>query len=279
MRLNIELMPESCWGQSLRARMTKYQWQRLRQRVLDEQGEQCAICGAGGRLQCHEVWLYDDLAHVQKLIGLEMLCGMCHGVEHYGMTNQLAAQGSVSLSDYQDHFCRVNGVTAAAFTECHDEARRVQAERSKHEWTTDLGAWAKLATQEPATVSRRNADLDGALQLPGSAILSASSDANGNVTLMISGITHHPPAIVHGRPRFSPSVALMRMILASCNGWEKLRLPADIVDAAVEYGEESRPWLPQPLSHEGRATFELTLDDGDTVRLVARGIQLDRAVH
>jgi hypothetical protein len=82
LRLTIELVPSTCWYANLRDVLAPAAWNALRKQVIAESGSRCAICGAGGHLHCHEVWDYDDAAHVQTLRGFLALCAMCHHVNH-----------------------------------------------------------------------------------------------------------------------------------------------------------------------------------------------------
>jgi predicted restriction endonuclease len=45
--------------------MGRKEWDKLRKEVYAEYGHRCGICGAQGRLNCHERWSYDDETHVQ----------------------------------------------------------------------------------------------------------------------------------------------------------------------------------------------------------------------
>ncbi|MBF6592047.1 MAG: HNH endonuclease, partial [Ktedonobacterales bacterium] len=115
-------------------------WDRLRQRVYAAAGHRCAICGAAGRLHCHEVWSYDDAAHTQRLEGCVALCVWCHHVKHLGLAGLLASQGKLDYERVIAHFLRVNGCDRATFRAHSERAFAQWRERSRYEWTTDLGA-------------------------------------------------------------------------------------------------------------------------------------------
>ncbi len=63
-RLTVELIPRTCWFKNVRSEVTPTQWEKLRKQTLEKAGHRCEVCGAGGRLECHEVWEYDDEGHV-----------------------------------------------------------------------------------------------------------------------------------------------------------------------------------------------------------------------
>ena len=139
LRLTIELVPATCWGANLRDILSRLAWDTLRRRVYAASGHRCAICGAGGRLHCHEVWHYDDAAHVQRLEGCLALCAWCHHVKHLGHAEVQAAEGKLDYERVVAHFLRVNGCDRALFARHRAEAFTRFAERSRHEWTTDFG--------------------------------------------------------------------------------------------------------------------------------------------
>lgn len=141
LRLTIELVPGTCWYANLRNVLTPKVWDTLRQEVFAESGHRCALCGARGRLHCHEVWNYDDASHVQTLRGFLALCPQCHSVKHIGLAGILASRGGASFERVIAHFLRVNGCDRATFRQHYREAMETWRLRSRYEWTTDLGPY------------------------------------------------------------------------------------------------------------------------------------------
>ena len=91
MKLTIELVPQSSWGNNLRseANLSKEQWDRLRKESYKKANYKCEICGDKGPkwpVECHEIWNYDDQTHTQTLKGLISLCPTCHKAKHLGRT-------------------------------------------------------------------------------------------------------------------------------------------------------------------------------------------------
>jgi hypothetical protein len=140
LRLTIELVPATAWGANLRDVLTRAGWDQLRRTVYARFGQRCAICGAGGRQHCHEVWQYDDAQHIQRLEGCLALCALCHHVKHLGHAGILARAGKLDMARVIAHFCAVNGCDRATFAAHRDAAFAQWHERSRYEWTTDLGA-------------------------------------------------------------------------------------------------------------------------------------------
>lgn len=148
LKLSIDLVPKTSWYKNLRKQMKQSQWNKLRKKVYAEQGNVCAICGEGGRLNCHEVWSYDEAKHIQKLIGFSAVCNMCHHVTHVGMAQTLASKGHLNLNAVVEHFMKVNGTNQKVFEKHKTEAFRIWRERSQHEWKTDLSEWASLVESD-----------------------------------------------------------------------------------------------------------------------------------
>ncbi len=138
LRLTIELVPEPLWHSNMRALLPRAEWDRLRRQVYRDSGHRCGICGAVGQLHCHEVWRYDDAAHVQRLGGYLALCELCHHVKHLGHAELLAARGELDMERVVDHFLRVNGCDRDTFARHRSEAFALWRERSRHSWRTEV---------------------------------------------------------------------------------------------------------------------------------------------
>src|SRR5262245_40939349 len=111
--------------------MKRSEWDKLRRRVYAEQHDICAICGASGRLNCHEIWRYDDARHVQTLLGFQAVCALCHHVTHFGKAQLLAAQGRIDLNAVIEHFLAVNQVAREIFESHKNATFAVWRERSR----------------------------------------------------------------------------------------------------------------------------------------------------
>ncbi|MDF1534223.1 MAG: hypothetical protein P1P69_06945 [Methanosarcinaceae archaeon] len=59
MRLEIDLVPSTAWYSNLRTNISKNKWDKIRKQSYADANHKCAICGADGRLNCHEIWEYD----------------------------------------------------------------------------------------------------------------------------------------------------------------------------------------------------------------------------
>lgn len=144
LKLKIELVPETSWFKSLREHMSRKDWDSIRKEAYARYGYKCGICGAEGRLNCHEIWEYDDKKHTQKLIGFIALCDMCHHVKHIGYAKILADQGKLNYEEVEEHFMKVNDCDMLTLVSHRARAFEQWDERSKHKWKIDLGEYKNV---------------------------------------------------------------------------------------------------------------------------------------
>ena len=97
MKLDIELVPSTCWYSNLRNAVSREVWDRIRYKAYKASGYRCHICGIDRKMYCHEVWRYDDEKHVQRLVGFVGLCELCHMVKHIGFAGIRAMDGELDF--------------------------------------------------------------------------------------------------------------------------------------------------------------------------------------
>ncbi len=134
--------------------MRKRVWDKIRKEAYAKAHERCEVCGGGGKLSCHEVWGCDDAAATQLLKGFQAVCGMCHHMNHYGMSTVLWRQGSLDLEAADRHFLEVNQVGPAVLANHKKEADRLFLRRAKVKWRIDFGPRQGLWEQEQKLLSR-----------------------------------------------------------------------------------------------------------------------------
>ena len=140
MKLNFELVPDSCWYSNLRSLLPPGGWDIIRKKAYARANGRCMVCGKPTRrLEAHEQWSYDEDNAVQKLTGVIAICHACHEVVHIGRTALLGREPQA-----QAHFMKVNGCTQSEYHAALGEANRLNAERSRHEWMTDLSRLPQL---------------------------------------------------------------------------------------------------------------------------------------
>ena len=136
MKLNFELVPDSCWYSNLRSILSPAQWDFVRRDAYARAGGKCMICGATTRrLEAHERWEYNEETCVQKLVDVVAVCHSCHEVIHIGRTQLLGGEERACA-----HFMKVNGCTYAEYRKALGEANEAHRRRNRiPEWKLDLG--------------------------------------------------------------------------------------------------------------------------------------------
>ncbi|MCA1592060.1 MAG: HNH endonuclease [Acidobacteria bacterium] len=134
--LTIELIPQTSWYKNVRSQVSNEEWERLKKLTASRAGHRCEICGGRGSkwpVECHEIFSYDDEAHVQRLVKLVALCPACHEVKHIGLAGVRGRRAAAIA-----HLARVNGwsnADAELYAEgCFEQWHR----RSRHAWKLDL---------------------------------------------------------------------------------------------------------------------------------------------
>jgi len=142
--LKVELVPKTSWYNNLREEMTRNNWDKIRKMTYANYKYKCGICGSEGRLNCHEIWEYDDKRYVQKLMGFIALCDMCHHVKHIGLAGILAQRGELDYEKIVEHFMKVNNCDRRTFEEHREKAFKEWNRRSQHQWQVDLGEYKNM---------------------------------------------------------------------------------------------------------------------------------------
>ncbi len=140
MKLNFELVPDSCWYSNLRSQLPKEVWDRIRKKAYARAGGKCMLCGAPtARLEAHEQWEYDDAGGVQKLVNVIAVCRACHEVIHIGRTQLMGREREAC-----EHYIKVNGCTYAEYRKALGQANEEHRVRSRREWKLDVSELPKF---------------------------------------------------------------------------------------------------------------------------------------
>lgn len=138
MKLTIELVPSSSWGDNLRSLLSAAQWNALRSACYHNADHKCEVCGGVGRhhpVEAHEIWEYQDGPQwIQKLTGLIALCPSCHKCKHMGFA---ATQGPEVFTATLNHFAKVNELDLEEAYEYVNTQFKIHQIRSQMEWTVD----------------------------------------------------------------------------------------------------------------------------------------------
>ncbi|MFH1332973.1 MAG: HNH endonuclease [archaeon] len=161
MKLEMELIPETVWFSNLRTRIPTSEWDKIRKQSYANANYRCQICGSNGKnqihttrgslkgtLNCHEVWEYDNKNCIQKLKGFIALCGDCHLVKHFGLTQMKVKEWDIDINKVIKHFLKVNKVDRKAFDKHFKKTMDTWNKRSEHEWTTDLAEYKNLVKED-----------------------------------------------------------------------------------------------------------------------------------
>ncbi len=135
MKLNFELVPDSCWYSNLRSILKPKDWDFIRRDAYARAEGKCMICGRKvKRLEAHEKWSYNMETQTQKLEEVIAVCHACHSVIHIGRT-QLIGEEERAIK----HFCYVNKCSYSQYIKALGEANILHQERNKvGEWKLDL---------------------------------------------------------------------------------------------------------------------------------------------
>ncbi|SRR5579875_1956833 len=159
-RLTIELVPSTAWYSNMRKVMSQAAWDALRKQVYAHHHHRCGICGqTNTRLECHEIWTYDDEKYMQKLIGFIALCSLCHHVKHIGLAGMFAQEGRLDYDRLIAHYCKVNECSPDDFYRDRETAFAQWRVRSQHPWQTDLSRFEHLIMRSDAPSERKERHL------------------------------------------------------------------------------------------------------------------------
>jgi hypothetical protein len=135
-KLTIELVPQTSHYTNLRSILSPDQWDKIRKETYKKAGYRCEICGGRGckwPVEAHEIWEYDDINHIQKLIDIKALCPDCHEVKHIGL-----ASIKGRLKEATNHFIKINK-THMAFAEKYiNDQFELYYKRSCFDWKLDI---------------------------------------------------------------------------------------------------------------------------------------------
>lgn len=142
MKLTPELVPTSTHYKNLRSILKPSDWKKISLNHRNKTGNICEICGDTGIKQgykhyteCHEIWEYDDINHIQTLIGLISLCPTCHKCKHFALHAMKGGNRMVTIM--VNHMCKINNASVEEINTVIMNAFKQNSERSKHTWTVN----------------------------------------------------------------------------------------------------------------------------------------------
>lgn len=135
MKLNIELIPKTAWGENLRKSLKQSEWDKIRKAVYAKQDLHCYICDVQcTSLDAHELWEFNEETHVQRLVDIIGVCKACHNTIHFGRAQKVGYE-----KEAVEQFLKVNDCSMFEFKEEVLKAKIDYQRRSKiPKWTLDL---------------------------------------------------------------------------------------------------------------------------------------------
>lgn len=143
MKLEIELVPKTSWFNNLRKFLSKKDWETIKTLTFKTTNYRCEICGGKGPkhpVECHEVWDYDDVSHIQTFIRTIALCPACHRAKHLGFQ---ATLGERNFQSTLNHIKKVNNMTDDELESYVSKIFTQHQERSQHQWSINLNRFTK----------------------------------------------------------------------------------------------------------------------------------------
>ena len=140
MKLTIELVPKTAWYSNVRSNVTKHEWDLIRNKCYVKASHKCELCkdvgtnqGVKHKVECHEIFEYDDINHIQKLTQLIALCPYCHKVKHPGLAEM---NGEIDIVIAQ--LIKVNNMSDIEAKQYIKDSFKMWKERSKYNWKLDI---------------------------------------------------------------------------------------------------------------------------------------------
>jgi len=138
LKLKIEPRPVSTWGITLANRLPRKEWDDIRQQVYREADYTCRVCGTNtSKLHCHELWIFDDRRRIQRLVGFQCLCELCHDVKHFGRSKQVYSRKYVDK--LVRHWCKVNKKTRRDFNIYEKKILELNRKRADRQYIVKVG--------------------------------------------------------------------------------------------------------------------------------------------
>jgi hypothetical protein len=128
------LIPKPLWGINAHSLLSWESWQKIRQDTFSRDMRCCVICSHKGRLECHEVFAYNDTIGIAVLVRLESRCGDCHDCNHLG---RLKEREPEKFKDALKRIARINRMERAEVIQIVKEAFRLHKVRTRS-WQVEV---------------------------------------------------------------------------------------------------------------------------------------------
>jgi hypothetical protein len=160
-KLEVELIPRSCWGENLRTKLGQEKWDEIRKAEYRRTNYTCEICGENGidqgfrwPVECHEKWERDYSGFLFRLVGLLVLCPLCHKAKHLGRTRLMEDRGlQVRV---HEHLMKVNEWTRRELELYLMDVGTENSLEGGRPWCVDMSWIDDYESPEPESVRRRH---------------------------------------------------------------------------------------------------------------------------
>jgi len=138
-KLNFCFIPSGAIAVNLRSHLKTEDWEIIRKHVYSIAGYQCEICGAKGKLTCHEEWKFEE-SGIMHLLELQCLCELCHKVKHVNIY--------ANRKEFIAHYCEVNGLMRAQdfFIRKQIALEKLERLNKIEQWQIKFGKYDFLAS-------------------------------------------------------------------------------------------------------------------------------------
>ncbi len=138
LKLTIQPIPVSTWGRSLANRLPRKDWDKIRYDEYRRADYTCEICEEINlSLHCHEVWSFEERKKIQRLMGFEVCCELCHDVHHFGRSK--ATKTKVYIDRLIRHWCVVNKKTLNDFRLYESQIFEINKKRANRFYVVKVG--------------------------------------------------------------------------------------------------------------------------------------------
>lgn len=151
LRLRIEPIPAGSRLASLARLMPRSLWNRIRRAAYRRAAYRCKICGRRSRLDCHEVWQFNERTGYQWLRGFQALCRSCHSVKHLFFVHDSRKQAKLL-----HHFMTVNRISPEQVEKYLRMARKRQLRLDRRKWIVIYGDYNWRMPPLKTVEQRRN---------------------------------------------------------------------------------------------------------------------------
>ncbi|ONV40559.1 hypothetical protein [Burkholderia cenocepacia] len=134
-----DMIPWEMAGINVRSRLPDDDWNELALYAKRRQGFKCEVCGGHGKeqgfnhaVEAHEIWQHDHATRTQKLLGIVVLCPLCHKFKHIAFADSKGYGRQVRA-----HIQKVNGWTADQVELAINRATH-EVKQLRGKWKLDL---------------------------------------------------------------------------------------------------------------------------------------------